>query len=159
MEFALLAWRYRCEIIIFVLVFALSSAVTSCYSKAARIEHLHTEHELELTTIRATHIEAQRDLELQHYEQIITAINEHKARQTADASAIASASAANERLSQTIDRLAANAATDATYRIEYATTTGELLKECSGSITRLAAVADGHVNDIRLLQDARRGLQ
>ena len=47
-----------------------------------------------------------------------------KKREAANASAIASANTANERLSQTIDRLAANAETDASYRAQYAATTG-----------------------------------
>lgn len=155
MSYLVIAWRWRCEILTFVFVFALTFAVDGCSDKAEQIEQLKTEHALELTTLQAKHITAQRNLERQQYEQTITAINDHKKRETANASAIADANTANERLSQTIDRLAANAATDAEYRIEYAAATGELLKECGESITKLAAAADGHVNDIRLLQDAR----
>lgn len=121
----------------------------------ADIKQLKTEHALELTTLNADYQTRARKLEQEQYDQTITAINDHKKREAANASAIASANTANERLSQTIDRLAANAETDATYRAQYAATTGQLLKECSGSITTLAKAADGHVNDIRLLQDAR----
>lgn len=123
-------------------------------SKTA-IKQLKTEHALQLTTIRANHLDAQRKLEQASYDQTISAINDAKQREKALVLDAANASAVNERLSQTIDRLAANAATDAHYRIEYAATTGQLLKECSGSITKLAKAADGHVNDIRLLQQAR----
>lgn len=156
MTYLMIAWRWRCEILTFVFVFALTAAIGSCSDKAQQIEQLKTEHALALTTLQAKHITAQRNLERQQYEQVMQAINDHKAREKTNASAIADATTANERLSQTIDRLAANAATDAEYRVEYAATTGQLLKECSGSITKLAAAADGHVNDIRLLQDARR---
>lgn len=155
----LLALTYIREITIAVLTIAMVALIGLYGQSRADIEQLKTEHALELTTLRANHLSAQRTLEQQQYEQTITAINDHKKREAANASAIASANTANERLSQTIDRLAANAAADSDYRIEYAATTGQLLKECSGSITSLAKVADGHVNDIRLLQDARRGLQ
>lgn len=159
MTYLAIAWRWRYEILTLCFVFALSFAVDSCSEKDKQIKQLKTEHALELTTLRADYETRARKLEQANYEQVITAINDHKARQADDARAIASANTANERLSQTIDRLAANAATDADYRVEYAATTGELLKECSGSITKLAAAADGHVNDIKLLQDARRGVQ
>lgn len=156
MSWLMLAWRWRYEILTLCFVFAFTAAVDSCSDKAQQIEHIKTEHALELTTLRANHLDAQRKLEQASYEQTIQAINDHKKRQKANDRAIASANTANERLSQTIDRLAANAAIDADYRIEYAATTGELLKECSGSIKQLAKAADGHVNDIKLLQDARR---
>lgn len=155
MTYLAIAWRWRYEILTLCFVFALSFAIDSCSEKDKQIKQLKTEHALELTTLRADYETRSRKLEQEKYDQTITAINEHKKREAANASAIASANTANERLSQTIDRLAANAETDAQYRIEYATTTGQLLKECSGSITALAKAADGHVNDIRLLQQAR----
>ncbi len=156
MSYLMIAWRWRYEILTLCFVFAFSFAVDSCSDKAEQIKQLKTEHALELTTLRADYETRSRKLEQQQYDQTITAINEHKKREAINASAILDASTANERLSQTIDRLAANAAIDADYRVKYAATTGQLLKECSGSITRLAKAADGHVNDIRLLQDARR---
>lgn len=151
----MLALNYIREITIAALTIAVIALIGLYGQSRADIEHLKTEHALQLTTAKAAYEVQARKLEQQQYDQTITAINDHKKREAANASAIASANTANERLSQTIDRLAANAETDARYRIEYAATTGQLLKECSGSITKLAKEADGHVNDIRLLQDAR----
>lgn len=151
----LLALKYIREITIAVLTIAIIALIGLYGQSRADIKQLKTEHALELTTLRADYESRSRKLEQEKYDQTITAINDHKKREAANASAIASANTANERLSQTIDRLAANAETDAAYRTQYAATTGQLLKECSGSITRLAAAADGHVNDIRLLQQAR----
>ena len=151
----LLALKYIREITIAVLTIAIIALIGLYGQSRADIKQLKTEHALELTTLRADYETRSRKLEQQQYDQTITAINDHKKREAANASAIASANTANERLSQTIDRLAANAETDAAYRTQYASTTGQLLKECSGSITRLAKAADGHVNDIRLLQQAR----
>lgn len=151
----LLALKYIREITIAVLTIAIIALIGLYGQSRADIKQLKTEHALELTTLNADYQTRARKLEQQQYDQTITAINDHKKREAANASAIASANTANERLSQTIDRLAANAETDATYRAQYAATTSQLLKECSGSITALAKAADGHVNDIRLLQDAR----
>lgn len=151
----LLALKYIREITIAVLTIAIIALIGLYGQSRADIKQIKTEHALELTTLNADYQTRARKLEQQQYEQTITAINDHKKREAANASAIASANTANERLSQTIDRLAANAETDAAYRTQYAATTGQLLKECSGSITRLAKAADGHVNDIRLLQQAR----
>lgn len=151
----LLALKYIREITITVLTIAVIALIGLYGQSRADIKQLKTEHALEVTTLNADYQTRARKLEQEQYDQTITAINDHKKREAANASAIASANTANERLSQTIDRLAANATTDAQYRIEYAATTGQLLKECSGSITALAKAADGHVNDIRLLQDAR----
>lgn len=155
MTYLAIVWRWRYEILTLCFVFAFAFAVDGCSEKDKQIKQLKTEHALELTTLNADYQTRARKLEQQQYDQTITAINDHKKREAANASAIASANTANERLSQTIDRLAANAETDAAYRTQYAATTGQLLKECSGSITRLAKAADGHVNDIRLLQQAR----
>ncbi len=151
----LLALKYIREITIAVLTIAVIALIGLYGQSRADIKQLKTERALELTTLNADYQTRARKLEQEQYDQTITAINDHKKREAANASAIASANTANERLSQTIDRLAANAETDAAYRAQYAATTGQLLKECSGSITALAAAADGHVNDIRLLQDAR----
>lgn len=151
----LLALKYIREITIAALTIAVIALIGLYGQSRADIEHLKTEHALQLTTAKAAYEVQARKLEQQQYDQTITAINDHKKREAANASAIVSANTANERLSQTIDRLAANAETDAAYRAQYAATTGQLLKECSGSITALAKAADGHVNDIRLLQDAR----
>lgn len=151
----MLALNYIREITIAALTIAVIALIGLYGQSRADIEHLKTEHALQLTTAKAAYEVQARKLEQQQYDQTITAINDHKKREAANASAIASANTANERLSQTIDRLAANAETDAAYRAQYAATTGQLLKECSGSITALAKAADGHVNDIRLLQQAR----
>lgn len=151
----MLVLKYIREITIAVLTMTVIALLGLYGQSRADIKLLKTEHALELTTLRADYEARSRKLEQEKYDQTITAINEHKKREAANASAILIANTANERLSQTIDRLAANAETDAAYRAQYAATTGQLLKECSGSITRLAKAADGHVNDIRLLQQTR----
>ena len=155
MQFILLIKFWR-EVAILLLVLMLTIAVSRCTDNRQEIKAIKTEHALTLITEKAAYEVRARKLEQASYDQTIQAINDHKKREAVNATAIASATTANERLSQTIDRLAANAAVDADYRVKYAATSGQLLKECSGSITRLAKAADGHVNDIRLLQDARR---
>ena len=109
----LLALKYIREITIAVLTIAVIALIGLYGQSRADIKQLKTEHALELTTLRADYETRSRKLEQEKYDQTITAINEHKKREAANASAIASANTANERLSQTIDRLAANAETDA----------------------------------------------
>ena len=130
----MLALKYIREITIAVLTIAVIALIGLYGQSRADIKQLKTEHALELTTLNADYQTRARKLEQEQYDQTITAINAATARAKADA---------------------ANAETDADYRAQYAATTGQLLKECSGSITALAAAADGHVNDIRFLQDAR----
>lgn len=152
----LLVIKFAREIAILVLISGLVLAVTSCRGQVAEIKYIQTEHELTLTTERAAYLASTRKIERQSYDQTIAAINAAKQREKSNAIDANNAIAINERLSQTIDRLSANAATDASYRVEYAATASQLLKDCSGSITDLARVADMHVNDIRMLQDANR---
>ena len=119
----MLALNYIREITIAALTIAVIALIGLYGQSRADIEHLKTEHALQLTTAKAAYEVQARKLEQQQYDQTITAINDHKKREAANASAIASANTANERLSQTIDRLAANAETDASYRAQYAATT------------------------------------
>lgn len=147
-----IALKYWKNIAIAVLIALVVLAVSSCSRNATEIEHIKTEHALTLTTERANYEVRARKLERESYDQTIAEVNKAKQREKVNAIAASNASAINERLSQTIDRLSANAATDAQFRVEYATTSGKLLKDCSSSITDLARVADMHVNDIRMLQ-------
>ncbi|WP_201556270.1 hypothetical protein [Psychrobacter sp. 72-O-c] len=156
MFLALKFWR---EIIIGALLALLLIVIAACIilflqvkQANAEVEYIKTEHALTLTTERANYEVRARKLEKESYDQTIAAINDAKKREKSNAIDAANTVAANERLSQTIDRLSANAATDAQFRVEYATTSGQLLKDCSSSITDLARVADMHVNDIRMLQ-------
>ena len=159
LEFALNHIR---EVMIVFLTVVLIATITSCSNKIreikylkAEVEHVQTECALTLTTEKAAYEVAKGKLEREQHDKTIQAINDAQTRAKADAIAAATASALNLSLSDTIDKQAAVAAVDAQYRIEYAATTGQLLKDCSGYLTKLARVADGHVNDIRLLQDAR----
>lgn len=121
-----------------------------------QIERIKSAYKQEATELRADYEAKARQIESENYEKTIDAINEAKIREQIIVADNADARAAVNSLSDTIDKLASNAQTDAEYRIEYAATTGKLLKECSGSIAELARTADGHVNDIRLLQQSRR---
>ena len=146
-------WRESIIGALFVLILGLSVLVAS---RGNTIALMQAEHELQLTTERATYAVNARKLERESYDQTIQAINDAKVREHAITVDAANTGAINERLSQTIDRLTATAAIDADFRVEYAATSGQLLKECSGSITALAKRADGHVSDIQLLQQSQR---
>ncbi len=155
MQLILLA-RYWAQITIAILCLLLLFAVSSCSSKEREIKLLISEHQLTLTTKEAAYELRARQIEKAAHEQTIQAINDAKVREKAIAVDVANAHSANERLSDTIDRLAANAATDAEFRIKYASTTGNLLKECSSEYIGLAATADRIANDLRTIQQANK---
>ena len=146
-------WR---EFLILVLAGLLCLSLIIYDKQSNRIDFIKLSHKQETTELRANYEAKARQIESENYEKTINAINEAKIREQIIVADNADARAAVTSLSDTIDKLASNAKTDAEYRIEYATTTGELLKDCSSSITELARQADGHVNDIRLLQQSRR---
>lgn len=153
---AILLARFWREATILVLSSLFVIALFCIYTLAQAIQHIKTEHELALATTEATYIAKALDMERKSNEHNIEVINAATRRAKSDADDAANARAINERLSQTIDRFEARAATDADFRVNYHATSSQLLKECSGSITELARLADGHVNDIRTLQDVRR---
>lgn len=146
-------WR---EFLILVLAGLLCLSLIIYDKQSNKIDLIKLSYKQEATELRADYEAKARQIENENYEKTINAINEAKVREQIIVADNADARAAVNSLSDTIDKLASNAQTDAEYRIEYATTTGKLLKECSGSITELARQADGHVNDIRLLQQSRR---
>ena len=89
-----------------------------------------------------------------HYEK---ALNESLKNQSTLRADAAGARAAADRLRKQTAAAAERLAlpdTPAAAGIEYATATGELLASCAAAYQELAAVADGHVSTIRLMQDA-----
>ncbi len=152
----LLALKFWREIAIAVLAILVIVILSLYASRGAAIKQIKTDHELELTTLKANYVETARDIERKAYEQTIQAVNEAKKREQIIIADAANTTAVNERLSQTIDRLSITAATDAAFRVKYTDTIGQSLKDCSSSITDLARQADGYTNDIRLLQQANK---
>lgn len=150
---AILLAKFWREVVIFVLSSLFILSLFFVYTQFKTIKHIKTEHELTLVTKEAAYIAQALDMERKSNESNIEVINAATRRAQSDADAANNARLINERLSQTIDRFEARAATDANFRVKYEATTGQLLKNCSSSITELAGLADGHVNDIRTLQD------
>ena len=146
-------WKY---IVIGVLAMLLVFTAYLLRQSHNTIALMKSDHELQLTTLKASYVETARDIERQSYEKTMQAVNDAKKREQVIIADAASATVINERLSQTIDRLSATAASDAAFRVKYTDTIGQSLKECSSSITDLARQADGYTNDIRLLQQANK---
>ncbi|AAZ18886.1 hypothetical protein Psyc_1033 [Psychrobacter arcticus 273-4] len=146
-------WR---EIAITVLIIALLAVWSLYASRGDAIKQIKTDHELQLTTLKANYVETARQIERQAYEQTIQAANDAKAREQVIIADAASARDAVASLSDTIDKLSANAAADANFRIEYSRTTGNLLKECSGQYISMAETADRIANDLRAIQSANK---
>lgn len=146
-------WR---EIAIIVLTIMAITLWSLYVSRGDAIKRIKTDHELQLTTLKANYIETARQVERQAYEQTIQAANDAKAREQIIIADAASARDAVASLSDTIDTLSANAAADANFRIEYSRTTGNLLKECSGQYSSMAETADRVANDLRAIQSANK---
>ncbi|WP_186473967.1 DUF2514 family protein [Psychrobacter sp. KCTC 72983] len=152
---AILLAKFWREIVIFVLSSLFVFALFSVYTLVQSIEHIKTEHELTLTTERAAYEVRARKIERQSHEQVIQAINDSQAREAAIAVDVANTNRANERLHQTVDRLNTSIAREnSAARADYAATLSILFKESTARYIELAKAADGHVNDIRTLQDA-----
>lgn len=146
-------WR---EAVIAILLISLVVAIALYSGRGASIEAITADFELQQALQRAQYESQVRAIEQTNYKGVIDAINAAQTRQQEIRVDIGRANDANERLHDTIDRLQANTRTSAADRDKYTASVSELFKQCSSSITELAGLADGHANDVRLLQDARR---
>ena len=146
-------WKY---IVIGVLAMLLVFTAYLLRQSHNTLELMKSDHELQLTTLKANYVETARDIERQAYEQTIQAVNDAKKREQVIIADAASARDAVNGLSATIDTLAANAAADANFRIEYSRTTGNLLKECSSQYIEMAAITDRLNNSLRAIEQANK---
>lgn len=151
-----LAIRFYREAIIALLIVALAITAVLYEKRGIHIEHIKSEHELEITTLKLDYISKARQIESENYEQVIKAVNESKEREQIIINDAADSRAAVNSLSDTIEKLASTAKTDAEFRDKYANATGNLLKECSGAYSEMAEAADRIANDLRLIQSARK---
>lgn len=150
----LLAIKFAREIAIVILIAFLLFAVSSCRTQNTAIKHIKTEHELTLVTMEAAYTAQALDLERKNNEQVIQAINDGQAREAAIALDVANTNSANDRLHQTVDRLNTSIAREnSATRADYADTLSVILKESTARYIELAEKADGHVNDVRILQE------
>ena len=145
-------WR---EVMIATLVVLVAVMATLYIGRGNAIDTIKTEHALQQTAQRADFEEQARNIERANYQGVIDAVNQAQKRAQLVAIDVASANSANNRLHDTIDELQARAAYSTRDRIEYTNSVGELFKNCTSVYIDLAAKADGHVNDIRLLQGAK----
>lgn len=146
-------WKY---IVIGVLAMLLVFTAYLLRQSHNTIAMMKSDHELQLTTLKANYVETARDIERQAYEQTIQAVNEAKKREQVIIADAASARNAVSGLSATIDTLAGNAAADANFRIEYSRTTGNLLKECSSQYIEMAEITDRLDNSLRAIEQANK---
>lgn len=116
-------------------------------------------YDAKLATLKTEYAQAQaRAVEIAHADTIRLQTRKDEAVKAATVRATAIA-ADRDRLRVAVDGLrgdiaqnaaSANQATDAT-RTEHAAAIGAVLSQCAGEIAELAATADGHVSDIRLI--------
>ena len=152
----LLALKFWREIAIAALAILVIVILSLYANRGTAIKQIKTDHELELTALKANYVETARDIERKAYEQTIQAVNEAKKREQIIIADAASARDAVISLSDTIDKLSANAAADANFRIEYSRTTGNLLKECSNQYIEMAETTDRINNSLRAIEQANK---
>ena len=152
----LLALKFWREIAIAALAILVIVILSLYASRGTAIKQIKTDHELELTALKANYVETARDIERKAYEQTIQAVNEAKKREQIIIADAASARDAVISLSDTIDKLSANATADANFRVEYSRTTGNLLKECSAQYIGMAETADRISNSLRAIEQANK---
>lgn len=144
-------WKLITIGILAMLLVGISAAYTA---RGNQIDTIIADYELKAAQAELEYNKQARAIELQGQTNVINAINEAKAREQVIIADANSARDAVASLSDTIDKLAGNAKTDADFRDRYSATTGDLLKECSGSYIGMAATADRIANDLRLIQQA-----
>ena len=152
----ILLLRYWHYIAITLLLVTTAIMAGLWHQRGNDIQVINAKHELQLASLKSDYISRARDIERESYANTIKAVNEAKAREQVIIADAASARDAVASLSNTIDQLSAAAASDANFRVDYARTAGNLLKECSGSYSELAATTDRIANDLRAIQQASR---
>lgn len=152
----ILLLRYWHYIAIALLLVTTAIMAGLWHDRGNDIKTIKVSHELQLASLKSDYISRARDIERESYANTIKAINEAKEREQIIISDANTARDAVTSLSNTIDQLSAAAARDASFRIEYSRTTGNLLKECSGSYSSLAETADRLSSDLRAIQQASK---
>lgn len=145
-------WQY---IVIAILTVALTLSVSRCSDNANEIEAVKAEHQLTLITEQAAYLAKINDIERDNNERWQNAVNQNAQTQKQIASDYADNVAIVDSLSDTIDEqtdafIKAGASADA----QYATALSDISKECIADITTLARQADGHANDVRMMQQS-----
>lgn len=145
-------WEYVVIAVLIVAVVLLTLLLrdSSNTMQLMRINHdLETANHISETSARLIEIERLNNERWQH------AVSENTKAQQQIADSYASNNAIVDSLSATIDKASsAYIAADADARAEYTTAIENVSRSCVGEIAELARRADGHVADIRMMQQA-----
>ena len=150
LELLIRNWKF----ILFIVVFGLLMLFVNISGNLRDdIKQLKVVHKLEVTELKAEYVETARDIERKAYAQQIQAVNESQIRQQEMAVNVTNANDAYRRLSDSISEFDAKTKGDDTARTQYISAIQTISRECSGELVKLAKLSDGHVSDIRLLQE------
>lgn len=145
-------WQY---IVIALLVIAFTLAASRCSHNAEQVATVQANHELMLANERADYLDKINEIERKNNERWQNAVNDNARMQKQIAHEYAINSDVVSSLSATIDKNnAAYIQADANARAEYTAALANVSKDCIGQITELSRIADGHVADIRMMQQA-----
>lgn len=145
-------WQY---VVMLILVILLAISGFISYQKGNTIERIKAQYEIDALTAQSNYNAQVANIERLNNERYHDAVSENTKAQKQIADSYASNSAIVDSLSNTIDKasdiyITANA--DA--RAEYTAAISNVSRSCVGEIAELARRADGHVSDIKMMQQA-----
>ena len=145
-------WQY---IVMLVLVAIITVVSFISHHRGTEISRITAQHELDMITAESNYKAQVLKVERLNNERWQSAVNKNAQMQKRIASDYADTSAIVDSLSDTIDKAsAAYIKADADSRAEYTAAISNISKECAGSLKEMARLSDGHVADIRMMQQA-----
>jgi len=145
-------WQYIVIGVLSLLVFFMSFMLRDASSE---MQLMRVNHDLWKANYIARTNQDIIEIQRLNNERWQNAVNQNAQAQKQMASDYADNIAIVDSLSDTIDKAsAAYIKADANARAEYTATVTTISKECAGSLKEMARLGDGHVADIRMMQQA-----
>jgi len=145
-------WR---ESIIGLLLIVIVAVGALYYERGNNIDRINAKHKIQQITEQAKYQAQARQIERANNQRWQNAVNENTQAQQKMADSYTANSVIVDSLSDTIDKsTAAYTKTAAAADAKYAVALADVSKQCIAEITAMARVSDGHVADIRMMQDA-----
>ena len=145
-------WQY---IVIAVLSLLLVFMMFMLRDASNTMQLMQVNHDLQIANNTAETSAKIVEIERLNNERYHNAVSENTKAQQEIASSYASNNAIVDSLSATIDKASSAYITaDANARAEYTAALANISKDCIGEITALSRLADSHVSDIRMMQQA-----
>lgn len=152
---AVLLARYWQYIVMLMLITLLAVSSFISYQKGHTIERIKSQYKIDALTAQSNYNYQVANIERLNNERYHSAVSENTKAQQDIADSYASNNAIVASLSDTIDTASsAYISANADARAEYTAAISNVSRSCVGEIAELARRADGHVADIKMMQQA-----